>query len=212
MGAAGDKPASKAADLLTVGRYLATPTGMSAYRRIGGALAMLAALSFLLGAAIRIMDGRLILGNEFVLARSIDLTACVMPLMIAGAVMLLSALAVFAVSRILGKPKHDTRAAVKKAALSAMLKCPRMGISENTLLADVKLKCEYVPRTAGGAVQCYCTNNPFIPQDFAQSKAADFAAIDCIVAEGRLYVFFDVEAKRKWMETKNRKRGHHDNR
>ena len=173
---------------------------------------MLAALSFLLSAAIRLMDGRLALGNEVVSARTIDLTACVVPLMIAGAVMLVAALVVFVASRILGKPKHDMRAAVKKAALSAMLKCPRMGISENTLLADVKLKCEYVPRTGGGAIQCYCVNNPFIPQDFAQSKAANFAALDCIVAEGRLLVFFDVEAKRKWMETKNRKRGHYDNR
>jgi hypothetical protein len=43
-------------------------------------------------------------------------------------------------------------------------------------------------------------------------EAADFAAIDCIVAEGRLLVFYDIEAKRKWMESKNRKRGRHDNR
>lgn len=212
MGATTETPASKATELLTVGNYLATPTGMSAYRRISGFMALLAVCAFLLGTAIYLTEGRLIFGNEVLSARTIDLTAWIEPLMLAGAVMLIAALAVLLASRIMGKPKHDMRAAVKKAVLSAMLKCPRMGISESTLLANVKLKCEYVPKTGGRAIQCYCVNNPFIPQDFSDFKAADFAAIDCIVAEGRLLVFYDIEAKRKWMESKNRKRGHHDNR
>lgn len=212
MDAAKDMSAGNAAELMTVGGYLATPTGMSVYCRIGGALAMLAMFCFLLGSAIFLMDGQLVLGNGFALTQLIDPAACVIPLMIAGAVMSIVALAVFAVSRILGRPKYDMMAAVKKAALSAMLECPRMGVSESTLLDDVKLKCKYVPRTSGGAIQCYCTNSPFIPQDFAQSKAADFAALDCIVAEGRLYVFFNPEAKRKWIESRNRKGGRHDNR
>lgn len=212
MGAATGNPAAKTAELLTVGKYLATPTGMSAYRKVGGFLVLLSVCSFLLGAGIYLTNGRLMFGNEVVSARTIDLTAWIEPLMIAGAVMLIAALAVLIASRIMGKPKHDMRAAVKKAVLSAMLKCPRMGISESTLLANVKLKCEYVPKTGGKAIQCYCVNNPFIPQDFSDFKAPDFAAIDCIVAEGRLLVFYDIEAKRKWMELRNRKRGRHDNR
>ena len=212
MAESGKKLTGSATELLTVGKYLATPTGMSAYRRIGGFLLLLSACAFLLAAAIYLTEGRLIFRNELAFVRTIDLTAWIEPLVIAGAAILIAALAVLIMSRIMGKPKHDMRAAVKKAVLSAMLKCPRMGISESTLLTDVKLKCEYVPKTGGMAIQCYCVNNPFIPQDFSDFKAADFAAIDCIVADGRLLVFYDIEAKQKWMDAKNRKRGRHDNR
>lgn len=189
----------------TVGAYLATPTPPALHKRIAGGLLCLGLAAMVLaGASIYAND------NDLFQALSIVWEFAVYEI-VAGFVLVGVCVAIHVYSRIHNLPKQDTAIAVKKAALRALTKCPRSGISMSTPMQTVRIRSFHIPCAHGNAVDCWMPSLKFMQQDFMQLKPSDFGAVDFDVThKGHLCVYFDHITAEQHREKQYQKgRGRH---
>ena len=99
---------------------------------------------------------------------------------------------------------NDHEVQVRRSVLYSLLDVPRMGVTRETPLKSVGLRYRTLKGTRGEAAVCWCERIPFTDRDFTALRNDQLGAVDHFVSEGRLIVFFSLEAKKKWVTSVKR--------
>lgn len=183
---------------ISVGEFLSSAGQPGLLSRASGA-----ALAFALGLwAVDIFF--LVLINQVAAGEPMQVPKCAVQEMIPvfailGMLLFISSPILHLISGRLGGSSRSRRIQVERVAIGALLRAPRAGITRDTALESVRIRCKALRGAKGEAYVCWCEDFPFTSSDFKAFECQDFAATDFLVVNGRLLVFFSNEGKRAWM-------------
>lgn len=198
----GGQPSAVPAAVETVGDYMARPTRASAMRRACGALALLSFASLALYALVRLFRCGAFagLGGNLV-SEVIDLPAWQVPTLVSGVAMAVLAVVALLVSIRGPFARYDAKDALRKGVMAVMMAQPRFGVTPQTPLASVALRCRRLGKGTGfQGLQCWNRRASFMLRDFAGVHPAQLGCFDYDVVGGRLYAFLTPEAKQGYRD------------
>lgn len=188
----------------TVGAYLATPAGVNPLKAAAWTAACLAVLLAFVDALVWLSGGVFdVAMGKVRLFTTPDLSAYVVPLLVAAAVCLVAYVVLTLGSAVIGANNEtDLRSEARHGVLRMMIDHARFGVEKQTPLVSVGLRCNALRGTFGGGVEVYAKKYQFSDNDFLGAKPSDFGGCDMLVRNGRLYVFANQQAKERWLKSR----------